>query len=376
MKEPISQQKFSSNFTLLSNISIILFLLFFLSCSEPVVNQNSPPSSPLNLVATPSDELVTLSWSPPSNNGGSQIFEYTIYRGLSSIALSALTVINSTSTTFLDTNVDNETTYFYAATARNSYGEGPRSPIASTTPTSPNQEILEVDSLGNIIGGDFSDWCLSLNSYNNYVFSKSSMGLNSNQISGFVELSSFSSRVLNSKISLYWSTVSESNCEGFDIERKNCGTSEYERMGFVKGSGTTTEQRDYEFVTNFNESGQYCYRIKARAFNGNFEYFYLGNEVGLGIPTSASFGPVFRNPVISVSKLHFGLTNDENISIYFLNGSDTVFVLRNEYISAGYKNIYLNKTALGFNNIIKRVIIKSPSFVIQSDCKNYGDVQF
>src|SRR5207249_661520 len=42
------------------------------------------PGAPRNLQATPGDAQVTLNWQAPSNDGGSPILLYTIYRGMSS----------------------------------------------------------------------------------------------------------------------------------------------------------------------------------------------------------------------------------------------------------------------------------------------------
>src|SRR5207249_5883238 len=42
------------------------------------------PGAPRNLQAIPGDAQVTLNWQAPSNDGGSPILLYTIYRGMSS----------------------------------------------------------------------------------------------------------------------------------------------------------------------------------------------------------------------------------------------------------------------------------------------------
>ena len=64
-----------------------------------------------------------------------------------------------------------------------------------------------------------------------------------------VELTSFSANVNNNLVTLNWSTATELNNSGFEIERKSQNT-EWTRIGFVAGSGTTTESRSYSFVDN------------------------------------------------------------------------------------------------------------------------------
>lgn len=353
----------------------LLLITLLYSCNndnENTIGSQTPlPSSPGNLSITPSDMIADLNWSEPKNNGGSEIFEYAIYRGLSNTNLSILTIIGSSSVTYRDSNLVNETRYYYAVTARNSYGEGSRSNIASAVPFSQIIGILEVDSLGIILGGDYTDWCLQTFMEKKEVSNLTILPYPA----GFIQFASFASNTMGNKVTLYWSTATENNCAGFDVE-KAIGGSSYEKIGSVSGSGTTNEPRNYQFTSNYNQTGEYRFRLKAIASNGNFEYFNLSNEVGIGIPTRFSFGPIFRNPVVSVSKLNIGLSQDDIVSVFFVNGSDTNFVLRNQFMTAGYKNIDVNKQLLGYNNVIKRVYIKCSSFNSQTDCKNYGDVQF
>jgi len=51
----------------------------------------------------------------------------------------------------------------------------------------------------------------------------------------------------HNKVTLHWSTLSETNCEGFQIERSLNKTT-FEKIGFVKGAGNSSVQKDYKFV--------------------------------------------------------------------------------------------------------------------------------
>ena len=96
----------------------------------------APPTAPQGLVATGGVGTVTLVWSPPSNNGGSPVTNYRIYRGTSSNGETLLTTIGNV-LTYIDTAVTNGVTYYYQVSAVNSAGEGPRSNEASATPSAP-----------------------------------------------------------------------------------------------------------------------------------------------------------------------------------------------------------------------------------------------
>ena len=58
-----------------------------------------------------------------------------------------------------------------------------------------------------------------------------------------VELTSFTSAVDGNNVILSWSTASELNNQGFEIQRSTQGN-EFASIGFVAGHGTTTEAKN------------------------------------------------------------------------------------------------------------------------------------
>ena len=92
------------------------------------------PGAPTNLSATPGDGQVSLTWTAPSDDGGSAITNYEIYRGTTSGSESLLTTIGN-QLDYTDAAVSNGTTYYYKVAAVNVVGPGPLSNAASATPT-------------------------------------------------------------------------------------------------------------------------------------------------------------------------------------------------------------------------------------------------
>jgi fibronectin type 3 domain-containing protein len=94
----------------------------------------SVPSGPANLRATPGNTSVTLSWTASASGSPSQ---YRIYRGTKSDgeANTPVGTTNATTTTFTDTGLRNNTTYFYFVQAVNGVGGSPNSNEVVTTPT-------------------------------------------------------------------------------------------------------------------------------------------------------------------------------------------------------------------------------------------------
>ena len=88
-----------------------------------------------------------------------------------------------------------------------------------------------------------------------------------------VELKSFTAAVLTSDVKLEWSTATETNNKGFEIQRTSPLPSPYqgeggeagrgwETIGFVPGFGTTTEVHHYSFIDESLQTGNYQYRLK------------------------------------------------------------------------------------------------------------------
>ena len=88
-----------------------------------------------------------------------------------------------------------------------------------------------------------------------------------------VELVSFTARVNDSNfVVLNWTTASETNNYGFEIERKVGEQADWEKIGFASGYGTTTSPNSYSFIDASVELGEYHYRLKQIDFNGSFAY--------------------------------------------------------------------------------------------------------
>jgi fibronectin type 3 domain-containing protein len=100
--------------------------------NELSAKPQSVPSAPLNVAANANKPHgITLSWSPPTSNGGSSITGYRIYRGTSSGAEILLTTVAPV-TGFTDTGTNRGVTYYYKVSAVNAIGESVLSAEAST----------------------------------------------------------------------------------------------------------------------------------------------------------------------------------------------------------------------------------------------------
>lgn len=106
--------------------------------TETNVRAGAVPSSPTNVSAFAGDSYVYTIWDVPFSDGGYQITNYTIYRGVISGEDIFLIKIGNESF-FNDTDVVNDLTYYYKILAVNSIGEGALSEPTDATPFAVNR---------------------------------------------------------------------------------------------------------------------------------------------------------------------------------------------------------------------------------------------
>lgn len=95
------------------------------------------PTAPVSVQAEPGTDPgdVVISWSPPTDTGGSPLTTYRIFRGIDSGSLEYLAEIGHSP--FVDTSASPLQIYFYAVAAVSSVGEGPRSTMVEAMGASP-----------------------------------------------------------------------------------------------------------------------------------------------------------------------------------------------------------------------------------------------
>jgi hypothetical protein len=161
-----------------------------------------------------------------------------------------------------------------------------------------------------------------------------------------VELSSFTSVVLNNTVELRWTTLSELNNEGFDIER-SVSSGSWNKIGFIKGHGTSNVPAAYSFSDKGMKPGHYNYRLKQIDFNGNFSYYQLSNEVIVGNPDSYLLSQNYPNPFNPVTSIRYDIPQSSNVSlkVYDINGKE-VMTLVDQIKEAGYYKVEFNGSNL------------------------------
>jgi hypothetical protein len=75
-----------------------------------------------------------------------------------------------------------------------------------------------------------------------------------------VELASLEARTDGQAARLTWTTASETNNAGFEVERKT--ETGFETVGFVDGAGTTEKPQDYKYRVDDLQYGEHTFRLR------------------------------------------------------------------------------------------------------------------
>jgi hypothetical protein len=118
-----------------------------------------------------------------------------------------------------------------------------------------------------------------------------------------VELTSFTASIQSGVVSLNWTTATELNNLGFEVQRRII-ESDFENIGFVPGFGTTTEPMSYTFADCNVKQGHYQYRLKQIDFDGLFTYSDI-IEVEVAAPNIFSLEQNYPNPFNPSTKIKY-----------------------------------------------------------------------
>lgn len=163
-----------------------------------------------------------------------------------------------------------------------------------------------------------------------------------------VELTSFTATSLSGKVVLNWSTATETNNSGFEIQRKVNNQDVWTTIGFKKGNGTTTQPQSYSFTDDISglNATSITYRLKQVDFNGTSQY---SNEVLVDdiAPAKYSLSQNYPNPFNPTTEINYALPYSSFVSLKVYNSlGQEVSTLVNETKQAGSYRINFNAAGL------------------------------
>ncbi len=151
-----------------------------------------------------------------------------------------------------------------------------------------------------------------------------------------VELTSFIATATAEGVLLNWTTATEINNQGFEIERSSDGV-EFYTVGFVQGAGTSTERREYVYTNKVDYKGGeiFYYRLKQIDLDGGVQYSNIV-EIEFNVPKDFVLHQNYPNPFNPSTTIKYAVpkTSLVSIKVYDLTGQE-VASLVNEMKDAG-----------------------------------------
>jgi len=167
-----------------------------------------------------------------------------------------------------------------------------------------------------------------------------------------IQLSSFTATVVNgNNVRLDWTTISETNNYGFEIQKKSEAQQEFQTLPniFIAGHGTTTEPQQYTFTDSSANLGRWFYRLKQIDLDGTVQYtggVVIDILTGVSqklLPDEFALGQNYPDPFNPSTTIQYQLPIPARVTLRVYNIlGQVVTTLVDEVQDAGYKSVVWN----------------------------------
>jgi hypothetical protein len=152
-----------------------------------------------------------------------------------------------------------------------------------------------------------------------------------------VELSNFIVASNLNNVEICWTTLTEMNNAGFEIERKT-ESYDWTKIIFIPGIGTSTEPHSYTYIDNQLKTGSYSYRLKQIDLNGSFVYSDKVN-IEVSIPGEFTLEQNYPNPFNPSTNIGFRVADLGFVSlkVYDILGNEVATLVNEQKPAGEYK---------------------------------------
>ena len=169
----------------------------------------------------------------------------------------------------------------------------------------------------------------------------------------------FDGAVKDSRVLLNWSTSSELNNKGFDVERST-NAQDFTAIGFVQGNGTTAIKSNYNF-TDGNKflSGNIYYRLKQIDLDDKYKYSKI---IQVNIQNTFKWG-IYPNPVVTDSWLQLQLAEKSKVSIQLVTANGSILQSVDKgLLQPGTYSVPLNLNNAAKGTYFARLIVNGKTY--------------
>lgn len=132
-----------------------------------------------------------------------------------------------------------------------------------------------------------------------------------------VELTAFTAELMNDFVVLQWSTATETNNKGFEIE-KSLDNKDFAVVAYIQGRGNSSETVAYSYNDYNVTSGTAYYRLKQIDFDGTYEYSNV-IEVSKDIPVAYALDQNYPNPFNPITTISFQVAEQVHVKLRVFN---------------------------------------------------------
>lgn len=186
-----------------------------------------------------------------------------------------------------------------------------------------------------------------------------------------VEINSFTAKQMANNVQLHWSTITETDNIGFEVERRELGKDNWNKLEFIPGAGNSNSIKNYSFIDKtLTSSGKYFYRLKQINSDGTFSYSKQ-LEIDVFLALEYSLEQNFPNPFNPSTTISYSIPQDGFVKLTLFNMlGELVEILVNEFQSAGIYKFNFNASKINtgiffyklevnnFTSIKKMVVLK------------------
>ncbi|MDR3665727.1 MAG: FISUMP domain-containing protein [Ignavibacteriaceae bacterium] len=167
--------------------------------------------------------------------------------------------------------------------------------------------------------------------------------INDSSISSLpVELTSFTSSVINNNVNINWKTATETNTSSFDIEKKTLYSNTWNKIASVKASGNSTSPKQYSYTDKYVNTGKYNYRLKMVDLDGSSKYSNI-ITAEVAPPAKYELSNAYPNPWNPTTTIRYQVPVNILVTIKIFDAlGKEVTTLVNEVKPAGSYEVTLN----------------------------------
>ena len=132
-----------------------------------------------------------------------------------------------------------------------------------------------------------------------------------------VEFASFRGIALDNAAKLEWTTATEQNNAGFQVQRKVDGSFQNIDGAFVEGAGTAEEPQSYSYRVEDLDAGQHTFRLKQVDVDGGSS-FSKETTVKVGLDSQYEL-QAYPNPISEQATIKFAVKESQDVTLELYN---------------------------------------------------------